>query len=101
MHFDRYVDNLFQDLLELLKKEKNIPLLVQLETNFKIISFEHGEIHFDLTEETNVELVSNLSTFLSKHTNRDWKLIQSNNKHAKTFLNLKEEADLKLKNIND
>ena len=93
--------NNFKDLLLLLKKEKKIPLLVELETNFKVLSFEPGEIRFDLTPDASNELVSSLSKFLKNITNIEWDLIRLENTNAKTFSNLKEEDDIKLRKLID
>ena len=91
--------NSFQDLLLLLKKEKKIPLLVELETNFKVLSFKPGEIRYDLTPDANHDLVSSLPKFLKNLTNIEWVLIRLENTNAKTLSNLKEEEDMKLKNL--
>ena len=85
----------------LLKKEKKIPLLVELETNFKVLSFQPGEIRFDLTPDASIELVSSLSKFLKNITNIEWDLIRLENTNAKTFSNLKEEDDIKLRKLID
>ena len=93
--------NNFKDVLLLLKKEKKIPLLVDLETNFKVLSFKPGEIRFDLTPDANHELVSSLSKFLKHNTDIEWDMIRLENTNAKTFLNLKEEEDMKLRKLID
>ena len=93
--------NNFKDVLLLLKKEKKIPLLVELETNFKVLSFKPGEIRFDLTPDANHELVSSLSKFLKNITDIEWDMIRLENTNAKTFSNLKEEEDMKLRKLID
>lgn len=93
--------NNFQDLLLALKKEKKIPLLIELEKNFKILSFKSGEIHFDLTLNADYELVPKLSKFLKNLTNIDWNFIRLENTDAKTFSNLKEDEDIKLRKLVD
>ncbi|MFL2802473.1 MAG: DNA polymerase III subunit gamma/tau [Paracoccaceae bacterium] len=93
--------NNFNDLLILLKKEKKIPLLVELETNFKMLSFKSGEIQFDLTPDASIEIVSKLSNFLYSFTNIKWDLIRLENTNAKTLSNIKEEKDIKLKKLID
>ena len=93
--------NDFQDLLKILREEKKIPLLIELETNFKIITFKTGEIKFDLTEYASIELVSNLSNFLFNYTNTKWDLIRLENKDVKTLSSLKKEQEMKLKKIID
>ena len=93
--------NQFQDLLDLLKKEKKIPLLIELETNFKIISFKHGEIQFDLASDTSTGFISSLTNFLNGYTNIKWDLIRLNNKDAKTISSFKKEEEIKLKKMID
>ena len=102
--FKKVMDNLEKNkLTETLMKtrEKKIPLLVELETSFKILSFKPGEIHFDLTSDANLDLVSSLSKFLKNFTNLEWNLIRLKNTNAKTLSNLKEEEDMKLRRFID
>ena len=90
--------NNFEDLLVALKKEKYIPLLVELEKDLKIISFKSGEIKFDLIPGSNTEIISKLTNFLNGYTNIDWDLIHLENKDAKTLLELRKENEINLSN---
>ena len=97
----KIVINSFNDLLELLKTKKNIPLLIELETNLKVISFELGEIQYDLVENTNSDLISNLSHFLFQHTGERWNFVRIKDNNAKTFNALKKEQNDELKELID
>ena len=75
--------------------------MVELETNFKMLSFKPGEIQFDLTSDASIELVSKLSNFLNCFTDIKRDLIRLENTNAKTLLNIKKEKDIKLKKLID
>ena len=75
--------------------------MIELETNFKIISFKHGEIQFDLASDTSTGFISSLTNFLNGYTNIKWDLIRLNNKDAKTISSFKKEEEIKLKKMID
>ena len=94
--------NNLDDLIVVLKKEKNITLLVELEKDLKIISFKSGEIRFDFMPESNTETISKLTKFLNSYTNIHWDLIHLENKDAKTLSDLRKEHEINLlKTINE
>ena len=67
----------------------------------KVISFELGEIEYDLVENTNSDLISNLSHFLFQHTGERWNFVRIKDNNTKTFNALKKEQNDELKELID
>ena len=57
-------------------EEENIPLLVEIENHFKLISFKIGEIKFDLTQGARSDLVSDISKLIAKNSQLQWKFVR-------------------------
>ena len=88
--------------MSFLEKEKKVPLLVEIENHFKLISFKIGEIEFDLTEDASSTLVSEISKVLNTNSKFEWKFTRIQNDSAKTIAAQKEETRIVLdKKIED
>ncbi len=95
------VDN-FEDLLDLIKKEKNLALLVEIENYFKLISFKKGEIKFDLTPGASPSLVTHISKVLSRTSSFQWKFIREKDDSCITIASQREETKvLQRKKVED
>ncbi len=68
--------NNFDNVLSLIEEEKNLPLLVEIENHFKLISFKIGEIEFDLTQDARSDLVSDISKLIAKNSKLQWKFVR-------------------------
>merc|ERR1711991_291151 len=76
----------FEDMLELLLKNKESLLHAQLINNVHLISFEESSIKLRLKFKSDTEILRNLSSTLEKLTKNKWCITQSNEEGEKTIV---------------
>ena len=84
--------NDFDDILSLIEEERNLPLLVEIENNFKLISFTAGEIEFDLTQDARSDLVLDISKLIAKNSELQWKFVRVPDNSALTVVAKRKET---------
>mgnify|MGYP001345689631 FL=1 len=78
----------------MIEQQKNLPLLIEIENHFKLISFKKGEIEFDLTPDARSQLVLDMSKVLSRNSQFQWKFLRTKDESNKTIAVQREEAKL-------
>ena len=76
----------------MIEQQKNLPLLIEIENHFKLISFKQGEIEFDLTPDARSQLVPDISKVLSRNSKFQWKFIRTEDESTDTIAVKREEA---------
>ena len=76
----------------MIEQQKNLPLLIEIENHFKLISFKRGQIEFDLTPDARSQLVPDISKALASNSKFQWKFIRTEDKSSDTIAVQREEA---------
>ena len=78
----------------MIEKQKNLPLLIEIENHFKLISFKRGQIEFDLTPDARSQLVPEMAKVLSRNSRIQCKFIHIKDESSNTIAVQREEAKL-------
>ena len=62
----------FYQVIELIRLHRDIELLIEVEDNLRLVSYEVGRIEFEPTSAAATNLASRLTSFLKIHTGRRW-----------------------------
>ena len=76
----------------MIEEERNLSLLVEIENNFKLISFTTGEIEFDLTQDARSDLVLDISKLIAKNSELPWKFVRIPDNSALTITAKRKET---------
>ena len=76
----------------MIEKQKNLPLLIEIENHFKLISFKRGQIEFDLTPDARPQLVLEMAKVLARNSQLQWKFIRTEDESSDTIAVKREEA---------
>ena len=72
------------DLINICEVKKEIKLKYELETNFKLVSFEEGRIEISFNENLDKNFIKDISSKLLEWTGQRWIILLSKNIGAKT-----------------
>ena len=78
----------------MIEKQKNLPLLIEIENHFKLISFKRGQIEFDLTPDARPQLVLEMAKVLARNSQLQWKFIRITDESTSTLAFQREEVKL-------
>ncbi len=88
----------FSDLLDLIRQKRDLNLLIEIESQLKLVSYKLGRIEFQLKENALSDLPTRLSDVLQKWTGFKWELLLKNDGGNETILEgkaRKEEIEKK------
>ena len=88
----------FEDIIELVRLNKNIRLQYDLENNVSLVSFEKGKIELNILN--NDEKISfNLSNKLQEWTNEKWLIVSSSAQGQKTIKEVRDNDKFELQSL--
>ena len=64
--------NNFQNVIELIRVNRDVELLIEVEDNLRLVNYQLGQIEFEPTENASTNLASRLTTFLKASTGQRW-----------------------------
>ncbi len=64
----------FQSVLELVRKARDLPLLIDIENNVKLVNYSSGKIEFELASEAPNDLVDRFRKFLRNNSDDQWEI---------------------------
>ena len=62
----------FHDVVKLIRLHRDIDLLIEVEDNLRLVSYQVGRIEFEPTKSASQNLASRLMSFLKMHTGERW-----------------------------
>tara|TARA_B110000208_G_scaffold58040_1_gene76032 strand:- start:1473 stop:1964 length:492 start_codon:yes stop_codon:yes gene_type:complete len=86
----------FEDVLDLIRHQRDVKLLVDVETTLQLISYSPGRIEFEPTENAPIDLAQRLGSRLQTWTANRWAVSIGSN-GAKTIAELRNAAATALK----
>ncbi|KAA9005267.1 DNA polymerase III subunit gamma/tau [Histidinibacterium aquaticum] len=86
----------FEDVVELIRRHRDVKLLVEVETNLRLVSYAPGRIEFEPTEDAAPDLASKLGSRLQAWTGNRWAVTVSQG-GAPTIAEEREAAERALK----
>jgi DNA polymerase-3 subunit gamma/tau len=62
----------FEQVIELIRLHRDIELLIEVEDNLRLVSYQAGRIEFEPTAAAAADLASRLTSFLKMHSSERW-----------------------------
>ena len=88
----------FEDIIELVRLNKNIRLQYDLENNVSLVSFEKGKIELNILN-NDEKILFNLSNKLQEWTNEKWLIVSSSAQGQKTIQELRDDDKFELQSL--
>jgi len=85
----------FEDIIELVRLNKNIRLQYDLENNASLVSFEKGKIELNILN-NDEKILFTLSNKLQEWTNEKWLIVSSSAKGQKTIKEVRDDDKFEL-----
>ena len=88
----------FEDIIELVRLNKNIRLQYDLENNVSLVSFEKGKIELNILN-NDEKILFNLSNKLQEWTNEKWLIVSSSAQGQKTIKEVRDYDKFELHSL--
>jgi DNA polymerase-3 subunit gamma/tau len=88
----------FEDIIELVRLNKNIRLQYDLENNVSLVSFEKGKIELNILN-NDEKILFTLSNKLQEWTNEKWLIVSSSAKGQKTIKEVRDDDKFELQSL--
>jgi DNA polymerase-3 subunit gamma/tau len=88
----------FEDIIELVRLNKNIRLQYDLENNVSLVSFEKGKIELNILN-NDEKILFTLSNKLQDWTNKKWLIVSSSAKGQKTIKEVRDDDKFELQSL--
>jgi len=88
----------FEDIIELVRLNKNIRLQYDLENNASLVSFEKGKIELNILN-NDEKILFTLSNKLQEWTNEKWLIVSSSAKGQKTIKEVRDDDKFELQSL--
>ena len=88
----------FEDIIELVRLNKNIRLQYDLENNVSLVSFEKGKIELNILN-NDEKILFNLSNKLQEWTNEKWLIVSSSAQGQKTIKEVRDDDKFELQSL--
>lgn len=88
----------FEDIIELVRLNKNIRLQHDLENNVSLVSFEKGKIELNILN-NDEKILFTLSNKLQEWTNEKWLIVSSSAKGQKTIKEVRDDDKFELQSL--
>ena len=86
----------FDDLIDCVRKKRNVDLLIQMEDNLRVVSYQIGRIEVELTKTASAELTNELAKFLKEYTGERWIISIVSKGGGKTIQENKEKQRVEI-----
>jgi DNA polymerase-3 subunit gamma/tau len=83
----------FNDVIELIRAKRNVDLLIEIEDNLRLVTYQIGRIEIEVTAIASSDLASRLALFLKENTGERWVISIVSSGGAKTIKELKEKKN--------
>jgi DNA polymerase-3 subunit gamma/tau len=83
----------FNDVIELIRAKRNVDLLIEIEDNLRLVTYQIGRIEIQVTAIASSDLASRLALFLKENTGERWVISIVSSGGAKTIKELKEKKN--------
>ncbi len=83
----------FEDIVELIRKHRDVKLLVEVETGLRLISYAPGRITFEPADKAPANLAQRLGERLQAWTGNRWAIMIESEGGAPTIAEVKDAAD--------
>ncbi len=87
----------FEHVVELVRAQRDVKLLVEVETDIKLVSYQPGRIEFEPAENAPHDLAQRLGSRLQTWTGQRWAVSVVNTGGRDTIAQVKDAAELALK----
>lgn len=87
----------FEDVVELIRKHRDVKLLVEVETTLRLVSYQPGRIEVTPTPDANPDLIGRLGARLQAFTGNRWAISVSDNGTAPTIAEVRDAEENALK----
>nr|WP_268244632.1 DNA polymerase III subunit gamma/tau [Tateyamaria omphalii] len=87
----------FEHVIELIRSNRDVKLLVEVETTLRLAAYQPGRIEFEPTEDAPRDLAQRLSARLQVWTGNRWGVSIVSDGGGKTIAEVRDAADLELK----
>ena len=88
----------FEDIIELVKLNKNIRLQYDLENNVSLVSFERGKIELNILN-NDEKILFTLSNKLQEWTHEKWLVVNSSLQGKKTIKEVRDDKEFELQSL--
>ena len=88
----------FEDIIELVKLNKNIRLQYDLENNVSLVSFERGKIELNILN-NDEKILFTLSNKLQEWTHEKWLVVSSSLQGKKTIKEVRDDEEFELQSL--
>ena len=88
----------FEDIIELVRLNKNIRLQYDLENNVSLVSFEKGKIELNILN-NDEKILFTLSNKLQEWTNEKWLIVNSSAQGQKTIKEVRDDDKFELQSL--
>jgi len=88
----------FEDIIELVRLNKNIRLQYDLENNVSLVSFEKGKIELNILN-NDEKILFTLSNKLQEWTNEKWLIVSSSAQGQKTIKEVRDDDKFELQSL--
>ena len=93
-----FVPKSFEDIIELVRLNKNIRLQYDLENNVSLVSFEKGKIELNILN-NDEKILFTLSNKLQEWTNEKWLIVSSSAQGQKTIKEVRDNDKFELQSL--
>ena len=83
----------FEDVVELIRKHRDVKLLVEVETTLRLVSYQPGRIEVTPTPDANPDLIGRLGARLQAFTGNRWAISVSDNGTAPTIAEVRDAEE--------
>ncbi len=87
----------FEHVVELIRSNRDVKLLVEVESGVRLVSYQPGRIEFTPTEQAPTDLAQRLGSSLQRWTGNRWAVSVASNGDAPTIAELRDAAELALR----
>nr|WP_269149824.1 DNA polymerase III subunit gamma/tau [Ruegeria lacuscaerulensis] len=87
----------FEHVVELIRTNRDVKLLVEVENGVRLVSYQPGRIEFTPTDSAPTDLAARMGTALQRWTGNRWAVTIVANGKAATIAEIRDAADLALK----
>ncbi|UWR06756.1 DNA polymerase III subunit gamma/tau [Ruegeria sp. B32] len=87
----------FEHVVELIRANRDVKLLVEVENGVRLVSYQPGRIEFTPTEKAPTDLAARLGSALQRWTGNRWAVSIVSDGDAPTIAELRDAAELALK----
>ncbi|MEM6657681.1 MAG: DNA polymerase III subunit gamma/tau [Pseudomonadota bacterium] len=87
----------FDHVIELIRANRDVKLLVEVENGVRLVSYQAGRIEFTPATQAPTDLASRLGSALQRWTGNRWAVAIASNGAAPTIAEIRDQAELALK----